>query len=68
MKFPDDWIVGETLPCQICMRNSIEEDAEENEYYGGVGDKVCSQCKRNICPLHFNDKKQFCWDCLELKI
>jgi hypothetical protein len=63
MNFPRGWELGVTVPCSICMR--ILTESNENEYYGGIGDKVCSKCNRNICSIHFNNSKGLCDDCLE---
>jgi hypothetical protein len=64
VKFSDGWIIGETLPCQICLRESIKEGVvEEQKYFGGVGTETCSKCKRSVCPIHFSNAKQLCNDC-----
>jgi len=62
VKFPEGWS-SENKPCQICLRGSVKEGAEENIYYGCIGSKKCEKCGRFCCELHFNNEKQLCYDC-----
>jgi hypothetical protein len=48
--------------CEICMRINKEEGREE--YWGGVGDRKCEKCNRNVCFLHYNSTKKLCSDCM----
>jgi hypothetical protein len=44
------------------MRINKEEGREE--YWGGVGDRKCEKCNRNVCFLHYNTTKKLCSDCM----
>ena len=41
-------ICGKSEPCAICLR---ESEGREN-FFGGVGSRLCSKCGRWVCPVH----------------
>ena len=65
IRFPRDWKKGETPVCQICMRESVNNPSPDGiiDYYGGVAERECKNCKRLFCPIHFSNPEQLCSDC-----
>lgn len=65
IKFPKDWDKKRSNPCSICMRDSVANPDPDGTipYYGGVGKKVCSECGRFCCPIHYSFPEKLCLDC-----
>ena len=74
--FPINFRESGCVPCQTCMKISLGHDESSTgnarkdgvfDYYGCVGEIVCSLCNRNICQLHSKEVKEKIYMCVDCK-